>query len=82
MRMYVHTLYELLKAIEERPQKKRHIYHRVRTSYDKLVKYLQELMEKGVVVEEITREGVFYGLTDKGRKLLKLMEEVMRVVGD
>jgi predicted transcriptional regulator len=61
-------LLSMMEAMENGARKTRIMYHAI-LSHDLLVKYLNFLMNLGLVEE---RDGVYY-LTEKGKKVLRLL---------
>jgi predicted transcriptional regulator len=56
--------------------KKTHIMYRANLSYEQVHMYLAELMEKRLVVQDISDDGVVYRTTDKGREFLQYYNRI------
>ena len=50
--------------------KKTHIMYKANLSYEQVHLYLSELMEKRLVMQDVSSDGVVYRTTDKGREFL------------
>ena len=50
--------------------KKTHIMYRANLSYEQVHMYLAELIEKGLLVQASTDEGLVYRTTERGREFL------------
>ena len=50
--------------------KKTHIMYKANLSYEQVHLYLSEMMEKGLVMQDVSPEGVVYRATEKGREFL------------
>lgn len=50
--------------------KKTHIMYRANMSYEQVLLYLSELIEKRFIAQDDSQEGVVYRTTDKGREFL------------
>jgi len=61
-------IHDILKAIRDRNGriKPTHILYKSNLSHQMLDEYLTELLEKGFVVENSTKSGKTYSLTEKG----------------
>ena len=50
--------------------KKTHIMYRANLSYEQVYLYLEELISKRLIVQEVSADGVVYRTTEKGREFL------------
>jgi predicted transcriptional regulator len=50
--------------------KKTHIMYKGNLSYEQVHLYLSELIEKRLITQDISQDGVVYRTTDKGREFL------------
>ena len=50
--------------------KKTHIMYRANLSYEQVYLYLEELISKRLIAQDVTRDGVVYRTTEKGREFL------------
>jgi predicted transcriptional regulator len=50
--------------------KKTHIMYKANLSYEQVHLYLSELLEKNLIAQDATQNGVIYRTTDKGREFL------------
>ena len=50
--------------------KKTHIMYRANLSYEQVHLYLSELIEKRLVAQDVSPDGVVYRTTEKGREFL------------
>ena len=59
---------DILKAIQDKNNriKPTHILYKSNLSHQMMEEYLKELMSKGFVVENVSKEGKTYSLTQKG----------------
>ena len=64
----LHIIYDILKAIQQKNGKIKptHILYKSNLSHQMMTEYLNELIEKGFVVESKTSSGSTYSLTQKG----------------
>src|SRR5438270_8941159 len=51
--------------------KKTHIMYRANLSYEQVHQYLSELIERSLLIQESSQEGVVYRTTDRGREFLQ-----------
>lgn len=67
------VIHDILKAIQEKNGriKPTHILYKSNLSHQMMQEYLTELITKGFVVENQTRSGKFYSLTEKGYQFLE-----------
>ncbi len=65
--------YDLLQSVAAEDGRARfaHVLSASNLPYDRFIKYLAELEEKGLVVEERSDDGNFIVLTDKGKSFLR-----------
>jgi predicted transcriptional regulator len=62
---------DILSTIREEGNcKPTRILYRANLSYDRMVKYLEELMAKGLILEQTEGENRYYIITDNGRGFL------------
>ena len=50
--------------------KKTHIMYKANLSYEQVHLYLTEMMEKGLVMQDVSSDGVIYRATEMGREFL------------
>ena len=50
--------------------KKTHIMYRANLSYEQVHQYLSELIQKALLVQDASAEGIVYRTTEKGRQFL------------
>ena len=50
--------------------KKTHIMYRANLSYEQVYLYLEELISKRLIVQDVSADGVVYRTTEKGREFL------------
>jgi len=50
--------------------KKTHIMYRANMSYEQVLLYLSELVERRFIAQDVSQDGVVYRTTDKGREFL------------
>jgi len=50
--------------------KKTHIMYRANMSYEQVLLYLSELVERRFIAQDVSQDGVVYSTTDKGREFL------------
>jgi predicted transcriptional regulator len=50
--------------------KKTHIMYRANLSYEQVYLYLEELISKRLIVQDVSADGVVYRITQKGREFL------------
>src|SRR3712207_2913569 len=55
--------------------KKTHIMYRANLSYEQVYLYLEELISKRLIAQDVSAEGVVYRTTEKGREFLSRSEE-------
>src|SRR2546428_13741330 len=51
--------------------KKTHIMYRANLSYEQILFYLNELLSKALLAQDVSDDAVFYRTTDKGREFLR-----------
>ena len=56
--------------------KKTHVMYRANLSYEQVHLYLGELIEKGLVDQEVRSDGVIYRTTEKGREFLVYYQRI------
>ena len=57
--------------------KKTHIMYRANLSYEQVHMYLGELIEKRLVAQDVSPDGVVYRTTEKGREFLIYYQRLM-----
>jgi predicted transcriptional regulator len=57
--------------------RKTHIMYRANLSYEQVHMYLAELIERGLLVQHTTDEGVVYRTTERGREFLYFYNKVV-----
>jgi predicted transcriptional regulator len=57
--------------------RKTHIMYRANLSYEQVHMYLAELIERGLLVQHATDEGVVYRTTERGREFLYFYNKVV-----
>lgn len=60
--------------------KKTHIMYRANLSYEQVHMYLAELIEKGLLEQAATDEGVVYRTTGRGREFLHYYGHIIRLL--
>jgi predicted transcriptional regulator len=50
--------------------KKTHIMYRANLSYEQVYLYLEELISKSLIAQDVSPDGVVYRITEKGREFL------------
>jgi predicted transcriptional regulator len=56
--------------------KKTHIMYRANLSYEQVHLYLGELIEKRLVAQDVSQDGVIYRTTEKGREFLMYYQRI------
>lgn len=56
--------------------KKTHIMYRANLSYEQVHLYLGELIEKSLVAQNVSQDGVVYRTTEKGRQFLVYYQRI------
>ena len=56
--------------------KKTHIMYRANLSYEQVHLYLGELIEKRLVVQHVSQDGIVYRTTEKGREFLVYYQRI------
>lgn len=56
--------------------KKTHIMYRANLSYEQVHLYLGELIEKRLVTQDVSQDGVVYRSTDRGREFLMYYQRI------
>ena len=76
------VIHDILKAIQNRNGriKPTHILYKSNLSHQMLEEYLGELMAKGFVIENRTKEGKTYSLTPKGFEYLNKYKVIVEFV--
>jgi predicted transcriptional regulator len=62
--------------------KKTHIMYRANLSYEQVHLYLGELVEKRLVNQDVTPDGVIYRTTEKGREFLLYYQRIAEFLGE
>jgi Predicted transcriptional regulator len=73
--------FDILKAIElDGAAKPTHIMYKANLSYERLSKYLEELLASGLIQVLQNDEAKLYTLSTKGKKFVKEVEKAIRFV--
>ncbi|HKU49546.1 MAG TPA: winged helix-turn-helix domain-containing protein [Nitrososphaera sp.] len=56
--------------------KKTHIMYRANLSYEQVHLYLGELIEKRLVMQDVSQDGIAYRTTEKGREFLQYYQRI------
>ena len=56
--------------------KKTHIMYRANMSYEQLHLYLGELIKMRLVVQDVSRDGIVYRTTERGREFLQYYQRI------
>ncbi len=79
-RSRIQIMADILKVIEDRGKARfTHILYGANLSYDRLKKYLKELIDRGLIREETIENVTYYYLTEKGVKFLKEYEKIRKL---
>jgi len=72
-RTKLEIIYDILRSIQEKQGKIKptHLLYKSNLSHKKMMEYVEELKQKGLIGEETIRENKFYILTDKGALFLQ-----------
>jgi len=72
-RAKIDIIYDMLKAIEEKGGRiiPTHLLYKSNLSHQRMKLYLDELMQKKLIIEETKAEKTIYIITDEGRKFLQ-----------
>jgi predicted transcriptional regulator len=60
--------------------RKTHIMYRANLSYEQVYLYLEELIGKRLVAQDVSSDGVVYRTTEKGREFLQYYTHLMEVL--
>jgi len=71
--------YAILKALQNGETSKTRIMYKAYLDWRNFTKYIEFLMDKGIVVE---KDGGKLEMTEKGEKVLKIMEELVELIKD
>jgi len=71
-RSKLEIIYDMLKSIQEKNGriKPTHLLYKSNLSYNKMKDYLDELLKNQMILEEKTKDGTHYTLTDNGVKFI------------
>ena len=56
--------------------KKTHVMYRANLSYEQAQLYLGDLIEKRLVVQDVSRDGIVYRTTERGREFLLYYQRI------
>ena len=56
--------------------KKTHIMYRANLSYEQVHLYLGELIEKRLVLQDVSQDGIVYRTTERGREFLQYYQRI------
>lgn len=56
--------------------KKTHIMYRANLSYEQVHLYLGELIEKRLIVQDVSRDGIVFRTTERGREFLLYYQRI------
>ncbi|HEV8387017.1 MAG TPA: winged helix-turn-helix domain-containing protein [Nitrososphaera sp.] len=56
--------------------KKTHIMYKANLSYEQAHLYLGDLIEKRLVVQDVSRDGIVYRTTERGREFLQYYQRI------
>lgn len=62
--------------------KKTHIMYRANLSYEQVHLYLGDLIEKALVAQDVSQDGVTYRATDKGREFLLHYQKIVEFLDE
>src|SRR2546428_11622058 len=62
--------------------KKTHIMYRAILSYEQILHYLNQLLGKGLIAEDVADSAVVYRTTEKGRKFLDCYSRMSELITD
>jgi predicted transcriptional regulator len=60
--------------------KKTHIMYRANLSYEQILHYLNQLLSKGLLIQEKTDGSLVYRTTEKGREFLTCYSRIMDLI--
>ncbi len=60
--------------------KKTHIMYRANLSYEQVYLYLEELISKRLIAQDISPDGVIYRITEKGREFLSYYSRLTALI--
>jgi len=60
--------------------KKTHIMYKANLSYEQIHFYLNDLIEKELIVQDISDGGIIYRTTEKGREYLRYYRQLMSLI--
>jgi len=68
----IEIIYDILSAINNKGGriKPTHLLYKANLSHQRMKKYLSELLDKGLIEEEVSGKNKFYLLNDKGREFI------------
>jgi predicted transcriptional regulator len=56
--------------------KKTHVMYRANLSYEQAHLYLGDLIEKRLVIQDVSRDGIVYRTTERGREFLQYYQRI------
>jgi predicted transcriptional regulator len=77
------VIHDILRTIKDKDGKIKptHILYKSNLSHQMMEEYLNELMEKNFILEEKTKEGKTYSITQKGQEYLNQYKLIVNFVG-
>lgn len=78
-RSKLRILVDILKVLELGEANVTRLMLEANLSYSRLIKYLEELVEKGLVMRRENGREVKYRITTKGRQFIKEFEKIQRI---
>ena len=60
--------------------RKTHIMYKANLSYEQIHFYLNELLEKELIVQDISEGGIIYRTTEKGREYIRYYQHLMELI--
>jgi predicted transcriptional regulator len=62
--------------------KKTHIMYKANLSYEQILHYLNQLLGKGLIVQDVTDGALVYRTTEKGREFLHCYSRMSELITD
>lgn len=62
--------------------KKTHIMYRANLSYEQVYLYLEELISKRLIAQDLSPDGVVYRITEKGRAFLSYYSHLIELLAE
>ena len=62
--------------------KKTHIMYRANLSYEQVYLYLEELISKRLIAQDVSPDGMVYRITEKGRAFLSYYSHLIELLGE